>query len=48
MSSAPPCVRVLVPTLNRWIETEKPIGEEEARLAIAGEGVQVLDDKANK
>lgn len=32
-----------------WIETEKPIGEEEARKAIAaGEGVQVLDDKANK
>jgi aspartate-semialdehyde dehydrogenase len=32
-----------------WIETEKPIGEEEARMAIAaGEGVQVLDDKANK
>ena len=32
-----------------WIETERPIGEEEARKAIAvGEGVQVLDDKANK
>lgn len=46
------CVRV--PSLRShseavWIETEKPISPEEARQALEkGEGVQVMDDPANK
>ncbi|MCQ2208787.1 MAG: aspartate-semialdehyde dehydrogenase [Paludibacteraceae bacterium] len=46
------CVRV--PSLRShsealWIETEKPISIEEARQAIeTGEGLQLLDDPANK
>ncbi len=46
------CVRV--PSLRShseavWIETEKPISVEEAREALSkGEGVQVMDDPANK
>lgn len=46
------CVRV--PSLRShseavWIETEKPISVEEAQKAIAGgEGVQLMDDPANK
>ncbi len=46
------CVRV--PSLRShseavWIETEKPISVEEAREALSkGEGIQVMDDPANK
>lgn len=46
------CVRV--PSLRShseavWVETERPISVEEAREALAGaEGVQVMDDPANK
>ncbi|MCB9017959.1 MAG: aspartate-semialdehyde dehydrogenase [Paludibacteraceae bacterium] len=46
------CVRV--PSLRShseavWIETEKPISLEEAKEAIAnGEGLQLMDDPANK
>ncbi len=46
------CVRV--PSLRShsesiWVETEKPISVEEARAAFAkGEGLQLMDDPANK
>ena len=46
------CVRV--PSLRShseavWIETERPISVEEAQNAIAnGEGIQLMDDPANK